>query len=133
MGGIAIPATITTGKTKCSLSQTIVLTYQPTFDLTLTITPPSTTSNNFSGFITIDGTVTNSIRFDPSKSAASISVCSFMSTTAGTYPFSLSLSGTNMSSYALTNPTLNVSVKEMMTLTFPTAVDVPRSGCSPRQ
>ena len=108
------------------------MAYQPNSDLTLTITPP-TTGNNFGGFVTIDGIVTNSVLFGSSKSTASVSVCSFNSTVADTYPFSLALSGTNVANYSLTNPTLNVSVREMIVLTFPDKINVPKSGCSSQQ
>lgn len=129
-GGIAIPAIVTTGRNKCSLAQPITLSYQPTSDLTLTITVPTAGLNYFNGFITIDGEVKKTVKFDSGKSSAIFSVCSYNATTAGVYSFPLTLSGTNASSYNLSNPTLNVSVQDMITLVFPSMITVPKSGCS---
>jgi hypothetical protein len=115
------------------LAQAITLTTAPTSDLTLTVTPPTNTSG-FSGFVTFDGAVTNNVTFTPSKTSTNISICSYSSTTTGqTYTFALNLSGTNMSSYYLSNSALGLTVVDMKNLTFPATITVPKSGCSATQ
>lgn len=125
-GGIYVPASKTTGNTKCTIAELCTLTYAPTSDMTLTLTAPS----DFKGFITLDNAQTNSFTFTPAKTSANLSICSYATTANGTYAFGVALSGTNASSYSLSSTILNLTVKEMVTLGFPTDVQVPRCGCS---
>ena len=72
---------MSTGNTKCSFSKNITLSDSVT-GTTLTITSKT---SGFNGFVSLDGTPGNSTVLSLTKNYTSISICSYSSTSAGTY------------------------------------------------
>lgn len=122
---VNVPNSVTTGQTKCSLPQNFTLSAAATSTLTMNVTWPS----GFYGFLQLDGAVTNTTTFSPSKNYSTIVMCSDSRTSPEqTYSFQLSIS--NTTGYSLSSSALPLTVSTVQNLTIDQNITVPRAGCS---
>lgn len=120
---INVPTSMSTGNTKCSFSQNISFSDNVTNTL-LTITYPPT--NEFSGFVMLDGTPANSTTITLTKNYTSISICSFSATPVNSSP----RFGVNTDNSTIANSSFGIDIRTMKQLNFTSTVTIPKSGCT---